>query len=79
MIISIAMGVATLWEIIEFASDEWFGTFSQGADLYDTMMDLIYGIAGGVLMAVAWTIQVKRKKVATVNPVVALFERLNKE
>lgn len=46
--------VIVLWEVIEFSSDQLFGTHSQGGDLFDTMTDLIYGLVGGSVMAYAF-------------------------
>ncbi|HEU4716169.1 MAG TPA: hypothetical protein VFS14_05080 [Candidatus Saccharimonadales bacterium] len=54
MILASAAFVAVLWELAEFASDQLFGTFSQGADLTDTMLDLLYDVSGAVIVAVAW-------------------------
>jgi hypothetical protein len=54
LILASAAFVAVLWELAEFASDQLFGTFSQGGDLTDTMLDLLYDVSGAVIVAVAW-------------------------
>lgn len=46
--------VALLWEVAEFTSDSFFGTFSQHNDVVDTMLDMIYGTTTGVLTAAAY-------------------------
>lgn len=53
VVIVIALGalVAVVWELIEFASDQWFGTFMQRNDLFDTMTDFAYGMLGTVVAA----------------------------
>jgi len=54
VVVALAALVAVTWELVEFGSDELFGTFSQGGDLFDTMMDFVYGMGGGVIAAAAW-------------------------
>jgi hypothetical protein len=69
--------IAVVWEIVEFASDQLFGTFSQGADLADTMMDLVYGLTGGLIMGAAWVLYVNGKKVFIISRLLDQFDRLN--
>jgi hypothetical protein len=73
-----AVSVAVLWEIVEFGSDEIFGTFSQGADLFDTMLDLTYQTTSGLIMAVLWIIHNRWGNVPLVSPLIRQFERLNR-
>jgi hypothetical protein len=76
-IVCVCATIAVLWEIAEFTSDQLFGTFSQGDDLYDTMIDLSYGLISGSIMAGAWVLHVKYKKAFVVSLFLAHFERLN--
>jgi hypothetical protein len=50
------LGLGALWETVEFASDQLFGTYMQGSPelspLADTMWDLIVDGLGGVLAAI---------------------------
>ena len=43
--------VAFLWEVAEFASDNFFGTMSQNNSVTDTMLDMIYGTGTGIIAA----------------------------
>lgn len=45
--------IALLWEVVEFASDQWFGTTAQHG-LYDTMTDMIYGTFSGLLVVIVY-------------------------
>ena len=78
LIFCVSVSVAALWEIVEFGSDELFGTFSQGADLFDTMMDLVYQTFSALIVAVVWFIHSRRGYVIIVSPTLRYFERLNK-
>lgn len=60
MILASAAFVAVLWELAEFASDQLFGTFSQGADLADTMLDLLYDVSGAAIVAIGWRLSAYR-------------------
>lgn len=76
-VLGVAVTAAVMWEIIEFASDQLFGTYSQGADLPDTMMDLVYETASGLIIAVAWVAYIKGRYVILLSPILKRFERLN--
>jgi len=69
---------AVLWELAEFASDQLFGTSSQGGDLVDTMLDLLYDTSGAVIVAVAWRLTTKRKDVVGLGRMTAHFTRLQR-
>jgi hypothetical protein len=53
VVIVIALGalIAVAWELVEFVADQWLGTFMQRDDLFDTMTDFVYGMAGVTIMA----------------------------
>lgn len=45
-----SMGVASMWEIIEFALDNLLGMNTQAGGLNDTMVDMIDGLIGTIIM-----------------------------
>lgn len=51
MIVALGALVAVVWELVEFTSDHWFGTFMQRNDLFDTMTDFAYGMLGTLIIA----------------------------
>ena len=46
-----AMGMGALWEIFEFAMDQWFGMNMQKSGLIDTMWDLIVDAIGALVIS----------------------------
>ncbi len=46
--------IATFWELLEFGSDQFLGSFLQQADLYDTMYDLWLGSVWGLITAAGY-------------------------
>ncbi len=60
------MGLGALWEVMEFAADQLFGTHAQGSPsmspLADTMWDLILDGIGGVLAAVVGPLYMKHSR-----------------
>jgi hypothetical protein len=46
-----AVAIGTIWEIIEFTIDQFFGTNMQKSGLMDTMGDLIVTVVGGFIVA----------------------------
>ncbi len=77
IVFSATIAVTIIWEISEFASDEIFGTFSQGADLFDTMMDIVYETTSAAIAAWIWILYGKSRKVALITPLLNHFARLN--
>jgi hypothetical protein len=59
---SFALASGALWEIIEFAVDQTFGTNMQKSGLRDTMYDLIVDAAGAFATAAVGFIYLKRKR-----------------
>jgi hypothetical protein len=59
---AMAVALGTLWEILEFAMDQLFGTREQDG-LFDTMIDLIMDVSGALLgsIAAAWATAYGRK------------------
>lgn len=70
--------VAVAWEIVEFASDQIFGTSSQDHSLFDTMTDLVCGTAGALLFGFLYLLYAKEKRIAGIHWAVEHFERLNR-
>jgi len=47
-----ALGMGTIWEIVEFALDQLLGMNTQGSDLADTMSDLIVDGIGALIISI---------------------------
>jgi hypothetical protein len=47
-----AVGMGTLWEVVEFAMDQFFGMNTQGGSLVDTMGDLVVDCIGALIISV---------------------------
>jgi hypothetical protein len=78
LIVGTVAFAAVLWELAEFASDRVFGTYSQGGDLNDTMLDLLYDMSGAVIVAVAWRLTSKQKDAVGLGRMVAGFIKLQR-
>lgn len=76
-VMSTALMVTIMWEIAEFASDELLGTFSQGADLLDTMMDLVYESISAAMIAMLWWLHLNGKHVLIITPLLKRFKKAN--
>lgn len=50
---TVALAIGALWEIVEFAIDNIFGTNMQKSGLRDTMWDLIVNLAGALVIAIS--------------------------
>lgn len=77
IIVSLGMNIGLAWELVEFASDQWFGTSSQDKSLFDTMTDLTLGTAGTVFLAGLYAIHVKGHLVPVLSRAIMQFDRLN--
>lgn len=77
-VVSLVSLVVVVWEIVEFGSDQIFGTYSQGDDLYDTMMDLIEGVGGALIVALGYAAHLKGKTVGIFDKLVGSYARLNR-
>ena len=58
-VIIFTMALGAFWEITEFISDNLFGTQLQPS-LGDTMYDLIFDLAGGIIIGVLGDVYLKR-------------------
>lgn len=61
-IVVFVMAMGVLWEIIEFAFDTFVGTRMQYS-LYDTVMDLVFNLLGGLMVAVLGPIYLRHRSV----------------
>lgn len=68
--------VAVVWEFVEFASDQLFGTTSQDS-LVDTMYDLILGTSGTLVLLFAYVRHVKGRFVPVLGRAIGHFDPLN--
>lgn len=62
--VTFSLAVGVLWEVAEFIVDLTLDKVTQD-DLTDTMLDLIYDIAGGVVVAFLGMLYVKKTDTAT--------------
>jgi hypothetical protein len=51
-VLSLAVTASVLWEVYEFLGDQFFTHTMQRGGNKDTMLDLLYGLAGGIIIAV---------------------------
>ncbi|HEU5121646.1 MAG TPA: hypothetical protein VFT59_02280 [Candidatus Saccharimonadales bacterium] len=77
-VICFGVTIAVTWEIIEFGSDQVFGTTSQDRSLYDTMTDLIYGTMGVLLLTFLYSFIVRDRVIFGLTWAIEAFERLNR-
>lgn len=77
--IAVNCTISMAWELVEFASDAWFGTFSQGADLVDTMIDMRNGLFGAALTAALAALYLGGRPSLGFGWLVSRLERYNPE
>ena len=77
MVIALGGLVAVVWELIEFISDQWLGTFMQRNDLFDTMTDFAYGMLGALIMAGLFSRYLQRRRSWGIGRVIAWQRRAN--
>lgn len=75
-VLTTSIAVAVIWEVVEFASDQLFGTTSQDS-LVDTMYDLILGTSGTLLLLTAYIHHGNGKFVPGLGKAIAQFDPLN--
>jgi hypothetical protein len=71
--------IAVIWEVVEFSSDQLFGTFTQRNDLFDTMTDLMFGTVSALLVAVLLDRALRQKFSFGMNQVIAYYRHLNRK
>lgn len=57
-----SMGIASLWEILEFNMDLFLGTKTQAGGLKDTIVDMIDGLIGTIIMSFLFLRKIKNNK-----------------
>lgn len=75
-VLTVSVFVAVLWEFVEFASDQWFGTTSQDS-LVDTMYDLLLGTAGTAVLLMGYLRHSKGRFVPVLGRAIGYFDPLN--
>ena len=58
------MGVASMWEILEFTIDTLLGMHTQIGGLTDTMIDMIDALIGSIISIPYFTIKLKNKNIS---------------
>ena len=56
-IIIFGIASAGIWEIFEYSTDYFLGTQSQGGSLNDTMLDIINGSIGPIIISIYYSIK----------------------
>jgi len=74
---SFAVALGAVWEIFEFAMDQWFGTDMQSSGIVDTMWDLIVDTAGALLTSVIGYLYLKGGKTRVFSGMVDRFVEKN--
>lgn len=76
VVLAVSISVAVAWEIVEFISDQTFGTTSQDS-LVDTMFDLILGTVGTLVLLLAYIRHEKGRFVPALGRAFGQFDPLN--
>ncbi|MFH1270075.1 MAG: hypothetical protein ABII03_00385 [Nanoarchaeota archaeon] len=72
-----AMALGAVWEIFEFAMDQFFGLSMQKSGLIDTMWDLIVDGIGAVFASAIGYLYLKRGEVFFVDKIINRFVKEN--
>lgn len=72
-----SMGIAAMWEIVEFAIDNFFGTNMQRSGLVDTMSDMIVAGIGAIFVSILGFIYMKFGKGVLIRNMVLRMQKLN--
>ena len=75
-VLAVSVFIAVLWEFVEFASDQLFGTTSQDS-LVDTMYDLILGTSGTLVLLMGYFRYNKGRFVPMLGRAFGHFDPLN--
>lgn len=76
-VFALSVAVATVWEMVEFASDRLFGTKSQDNSLVDTMFDVLLGTGGTLLLLLGYMLHEKGRRIPGIARALAQFDPLN--
>lgn len=74
----VGLSIGALWEIFEFAMDQWFGMNMQKSGLLDTMKDLIVDTVGAALGAFSGYLYLKGRQFGGLGKAMGEFVALNK-
>lgn len=55
-----SMGVASIWEVIEFTIDNTLGMNTQAGGLNDTMVDMVDGLIGTIIMILFYLKRIRK-------------------
>lgn len=72
-----SMTIGGLWEIFEFAMDQWFGLNMQKSGLFDTMADMIVNAIGALIISIAGYFYFKSDKTYFLEKWIAKFIEIN--
>lgn len=72
-----SMGIAAIWEIIEYTIDSFFGTNMQRSGLVDTMWDMIVASIGAILISILGFIYLKYGKGILFKNMILRMQKLN--
>ncbi|MBS3095784.1 hypothetical protein J4231_03830 [Candidatus Woesearchaeota archaeon] len=70
-----ALAVGALWEVGEFAADQFLGTHAQ-PDNFDTMTDMIYDTVAGIITAIAAMFYVNNTPKTKLSEIIHPFDML---
>lgn len=72
-----SVAIGALWEIFEFAMDQFFGLNMQKSGLVDTMWDLIVDSVGALFASAVGYLYLKRKNLPIFGHIIETFEENN--
>ena len=55
-----SMGIASIWELIEFGLDRYLGFDCQAGGLTDTMFDILYCLIGSVIATIYYYFKIRK-------------------
>ncbi len=73
-----ALAIGALWEIFEFAMDQFFGLNMQKSGLLDTMGDLIISAVGALIASAVGFIYLKTGSAGLFSKIIIRFEKDNR-
>ncbi len=74
-----SMGIAAIWEIVEFLIDIFFGTNMQRSGLVDTMLDMIVAGIGAIIISILGFIYLRYGKGMLIKNLIQKIRRLNRK
>ena len=74
----VSLSIGALWEVFEFAMDQFFGMNMQKSGLVDTMKDLIIDTSGATIGAISGFLYLKGRQIGGIGPMIDEFITSNK-